>query len=76
MMFGTNSNRKPEPLLVKKLILMLLAAKILEYVIKRKEKSPGKFEVTVLGALAFVAGDSTTLALNDDSYWKLVPLKT
>jgi hypothetical protein len=54
---------------------MLLGAKILEYVIERKEKSPGSFEVTVFGALAFVSGDLMRLVLNDDNYWLLLPLK-
>jgi superfamily II DNA helicase RecQ len=75
LIFGTNTNKKPEPVLVKKLILMLLAARILEYVIDRKETSPGKFEVTVVGALAFVTGDATRLAMNDDAQWSLLPLK-
>jgi hypothetical protein len=35
LLFGTNSEKKPEPILVKKLILMLLGAKILQYVIER-----------------------------------------
>jgi hypothetical protein len=73
--FGTNSEKKPEPLLVKKLILMLLGAKILAYSAERKEISTGKFGVTVYGALAFITGDTTRLAINDDAHWALLPLK-
>jgi hypothetical protein len=74
-MFGTNSDKKPEPLLVKKLILMLLGAKILSYTAERTEPSPGKFTVTIYGSLAFVSGDTTRLAINDDTHWVLLPLK-
>ena len=73
-MFGTNSEKKPEPLLVKKMILMLLGAKILSYSAERKESTPGKFVVTIYGALAFVPGNTTRLAINDDSHWVLLPL--
>jgi hypothetical protein len=75
LMFGTNSDKKPEPLLVKKLILMLLGAKILSYTAERTEPSPGKFTVTIYGSLAFVSGDTTRLAINDDTHWVLLPLK-
>ena len=75
MIFGTNSNKSPEPIQVKKLILMLIGAKILRHYPVRKEKSPGKFEVTIYGALAFVKGNPTQLALSNDSYWNLLPLK-
>jgi hypothetical protein len=75
LLFGINSNKKPEPVLIKKMILMLLAAKILRYVIERKETTAGKFTMSVFGSLAFVSGDPTKLALNEASYWTLLPLK-
>jgi hypothetical protein len=75
LIFGTNTSKKPEPILVKKLILLLLGAKILRYYTERKEKSPGKFDVTIYGSLAFVEGDPTKLAINEASYWTVLPLK-
>jgi hypothetical protein len=74
-MFGINSDRKPEPLLVKKAILMLLGAKMLQCVAERKETAPGKSEVSIYGSLAFVEGDVTRLAMNEASCWSLLPLK-
>jgi hypothetical protein len=74
-MFGINSDRKPEPLLVKKAILMLLGAKILQHVAERKETAPGKSEVSIYGSLAFVEGDVARLAMNEASCWSLLPLK-
>jgi hypothetical protein len=47
LLFGINSNKKPEPVLIKKMIMMLLAAKILRYVTERKETIPGKFTMSV-----------------------------
>jgi hypothetical protein len=75
LLFGINSNKKPEPVMVKKMILMLLAANVLRYVIERKERTPGKFTMSVFGSLAFVIGDASKLALNKPSYWTLLPLK-
>jgi hypothetical protein len=75
LLFGINSNRKPEPIMIKKMILMLLAAKILRYVTERKEAAAGKFSMSVFGSLAFVTGDETKLAINETSYWSLLPLK-
>ena len=76
LLFGVNSDRKPEPKLVKQLVLMLLAAKILKYNTDRKTSEDGKTTtVTVLGALAFMSNNQTKLTLNDDSYWTLIPLK-
>jgi hypothetical protein len=75
LIFGVNSDKPPEPILVKKMLLMLIGAKILVYHTERKEKSEGKFIVTVFGALAFVAGSDNMLALDDDSYWIRLPLK-
>ena len=76
LIFGVNSDRKPEPKLVKQLILMLLAAKILRYYTQQKTSDDGKTTtVMVSGALAFMANDPTKLTLNDDLYWTLIPLK-
>jgi hypothetical protein len=75
LIFGTNTEKRPEPILVKKLILMLMAAKIIRHFSERKEKTPGTFEVTIYGSLAFVKGDNTTLALSDSTYWSLLHLK-
>ena len=33
-----------------------------------------KFQVNVYGALAFVSGDAMALALNNDTYWAVLPL--
>jgi biotin transporter BioY len=71
-----NSDRKPPKMMVKEMICMLLGSKILQYVVERKEKTPGKSEVTIYGYLAFVVGDTMKLALNNDTYyWTLLPLK-
>ena len=75
LIFGVNSDKKPEPLLVKKTILMLLAARILNYVVDRKETTLGNFQVNIFGTLAFLPGDNTRLALSEDSSFALIPLK-
>jgi hypothetical protein len=75
MIFGVNTDKRPEPVLVKKLVLMLIAANLVRHYPKRKETSPGKFEVTIYASLGFVEGDDTTLALSDATYWSLLPLK-
>jgi hypothetical protein len=76
LLFGVNLDRKPEPKLVKQLLLMLLASKILKYNTQRKTSDDGKTTtVTVSGALAFMSDDATKLTLNDDSYWRLIPEK-
>ena len=76
LLFGINSDRKPEPKLVMQLVLMLLAAKILKYNTERKTSEDRKTTtVTVLGALAFMSNNQTKLTLHDDSYWTLIPLK-
>ncbi len=54
---------------------MLLAAKTLQHVAERKETAPGKSEASIYGSLAFVEGDVTRLAMNEASYWSLLPLK-
>jgi superfamily II DNA helicase RecQ len=76
LMFGVNSDQKPEPKLVKQLLLMLLAAKIMKYYTQRKTSDDGKTTtVAVSGGLAFMWNDPTKLTLNDDSYWALIPEK-
>jgi hypothetical protein len=57
-----NLDRKPEPrMMVKKMILMLLGSKILQYVVERKEKTLGKSEVKHYGCVSFVVGDTMKL---------------
>jgi superfamily II DNA helicase RecQ len=75
LLFGVNSNKKPEPILVKKMIVMLLAANILDYTAERKVLANGTTSVTIYASLGFVAGDPTKLALDDDSYFEELPLK-
>jgi hypothetical protein len=75
LLFGTNSDKTPEPKHVKKMIVMLLAAGIIDYSADRKETTKGKYQVTIIASLAFVAGDPSKLALNDDSYFECLPLK-
>jgi hypothetical protein len=52
LLFGIKSKKKPEPIMIKKMILMLLAARMMRYVTERKEKAPGKFTMSVFGSLA------------------------
>jgi hypothetical protein len=75
LLFGVNSDKKPEPKHVKKMIVMLLAAKIIDYSADRKEITTGKYSVTIVASLAFVADDPSKLAMNDDSYFESLPLK-
>jgi hypothetical protein len=75
LLFGVNSNKKPEPILVKKMIVMLLAANILNYTAERKLLPNKQTSVTVYASLGFVVGDPTKLALDDDSYFEDIPLK-
>jgi hypothetical protein len=76
LLFGINSDKTPLPKHVKKMIVMLLAAGILDYSADRTETSKGKYHVTIIASLAFVKDDPSKLALNDDSYFELLPLKT
>jgi hypothetical protein len=54
---------------------MLIRAKILIYHTECKEKSEGRFEVTVFGALTFIEGKDKKLVIDNDSYWTRLPLK-
>ena len=75
LLFGTNSEKKPEPVLLKKMIMMLLAARILTYNVETKESTEKeqKSIVTVVASLGFLPGKPTKLAICDDSYWRRLP---
>jgi hypothetical protein len=75
VLFGTNSDRKPEPVMLKKMILVLLAARILTYSVDTKESADKKKKstITIVAALGFVAGEPTKLAICDDGYWERIP---
>ena len=75
LLFGMNSKKKPEPVLLKKMILMLLAARILTYNVDTKESSDKqqKSIVTVVASLGFLPGEPTKLAICDDTYWSRLP---
>ena len=78
LLFGTNTEKKPEPVLLKKMILMLLAAKILTYTVETKESSTEdkkKSTLTIVAALGFVTNEPTKLAICDDTYWTNIPLR-
>jgi superfamily II DNA helicase RecQ len=75
VLFGTKSDKKPEAGTVKKMILVLMAAKIMKYNTKREIAADNKSIVHVYGALAFDADDSSKLALNVDKYWAKVKTK-
>ncbi len=76
LLFGSKSGKKPEPVLVKKMTMMLLAAKILKYSAVRKEGAVAtSSDITIYAALSFVAADESRLAVNDDSYWEMIPTR-
>jgi hypothetical protein len=75
LMFGINSDKKPEPAAVKKMFLVLLAAKIMKYTTTRDTTNVNKAVVRVYGGLAFDSTDATKLALNVDRYWARIRLK-
>jgi hypothetical protein len=80
IVFGMDRSRKsPEPQLVKKLILMLLAAKIIETYVGQTE-STSTTDTTksiVLCRLAFDDTDETgcRLALHQDRFWESIPVQ-
>ena len=75
LLFGVKSDKKPEPSVVKKMFLVLIAAKIMKYSTTRETKPDGKTVVRVHGALVFDTMDRTKLALNVDNYWTRIKLK-
>lgn len=75
LLFGINSEKKPEPGSVKKMILMLIGAKIMKYTTTRESRDEGKTFVNVCGALCFDTADASKLPLNVNHYWNRVKLK-
>jgi hypothetical protein len=76
LLFGINSDKSPLPKHIKKMIVMLLAANIIDYSADQKETSKGKYNVTIIASLAFVKDDPSKLTLNDNSYFESLPLKS
>ena len=71
LMFGTKSAKPPAPILMKKLLLMLIAASILqcEHVLvtpANSEASAKQYDLAL--GLATFGLDGTILALHDDSF--------
>jgi hypothetical protein len=56
--------------MVKKMILMLIAARILTYLVNKKEfVDKKKTRITIIGVLAYVWNDAMNFAICDDLYW-------
>ena len=80
IVFGMDRSRKsPEPAMVKKLILMLLAARILETYVGQTEatSTTDHSKSIVLCRLAFDDTDETgcRLALQQDRFWESIPVQ-
>ena len=82
IIFGVNSNKAPAKILVKKLILLLLAARILGYAIekKRSKEDNDKTEYNeihgYLAAVKYFDGRTTSdLALHSDAHWEYISTK-
>jgi hypothetical protein len=76
MIYGTNSEKPPAPILVKKLLLMLIAAGILEcqHVSVSANADGTSDEYDLALGLATIGPDGTTLCLHDNSFWHRLPL--
>ena len=80
MIFGVSSNKKPPPVNVKKLVLVLLASGILSHSATIKtvdedseDTKTDKKEITIKALLAYsknTIGSRPSYALDDDEYWK------
>ena len=87
LVFGVDTNKSPTPIQVKKLILVLLAAKILCYTATVKETTEyeatnkdKKYNITVtvravLGHSHTNDGNRRIFAMDDDSYWSTIKLR-
>ena len=76
LIFGTNSEKPPAPILVKKLLLMLIAAGILEcqHVSITANTKGGSDEYDLALGLTTTEPDGTILCLHVDSFWRRLPL--
>jgi hypothetical protein len=76
LIFGTNSAKAPAPIMVKKLLLMLIAAGILEcqHVLVSGTIEEGDANYDLALGLATTGPDGTTLCLHVDSFWSRLPL--
>ena len=87
LVFGVDTNKSPTPIQVKKLILVLLAAKILCYTATVKETTENeatnkdkKYNITVtvravLGHSHTNDGNRQIFAMDEDSYWSTIKLR-
>jgi hypothetical protein len=76
LIFGTNSDKPPAPILVKKLLLMLIAAGILacEHVVVTPNSDGSANSCDLALGLAISGPDGTILALHQDAFWRCIPL--
>ena len=75
-MFGVNSNRAPQPITIKKMMHVLIAANILSHIIqfnKYTDDNGGSASVVIKIALGYFihnsANNMSIYAMFDDSYW-------
>jgi predicted RND superfamily exporter protein len=73
LIFGTNSD-KPAPIMVKKLLLMLIAAGILQCQHVSVSGNSNVEEYDLALGLATTRPDGTILLLHEDSCWRRLPL--
>jgi hypothetical protein len=78
LIFGTNSAKSPAPILIKKLLLLLIAAGILEceHVAITSNDNADSNEYDLALGLATTGPDGTILCLNVDSFWLRLPVLT
>jgi hypothetical protein len=76
LIYGTNSDKPPAPILVKKLLLMMIAAGILECQhVSVSANDDGAFdEYNLALGLATIGPDGTALCLHNNSFWQNPPL--
>ena len=79
LLFGTNTDKKPAPVLVKKALLVLIASGLLGYKISSAKVDGVTTHSEIYAHLGFVLnadGTSTSkLKLNDDFYWARIKTK-
>jgi hypothetical protein len=76
LIFGTNLDKPPAPIMVKKLLLMLIAAGILEcqhVLTPNCDVGAKEYDLVALG-LATIGEDGTILGLHEDSFCHRLPL--